>query len=262
MVLRLNTKVSRTAATKITRDLESKLKAAQSKILVKTALYMEQFIKEDPVVFVNAGKSILKEMQTIYYKGGGIGEEDIADFSHMDLIEAEIRKNVAETIKVIPQEKTVKWFATIVSDAFMGLDGAIDGDSSSPGRAGTLPWISFFIAGTIEERLLWINQETSSKLAEASSSWKANAPEEYGRFGNGFLIPERIIAGLLSSIGIDPSSLVHPISGQSGGDWFSNKTLTNMIQNDPLFHSKYVEPARARAINEILAEIRSQTPSK
>ncbi|RLI99268.1 MAG: hypothetical protein DRP08_07345, partial [Candidatus Aenigmatarchaeota archaeon] len=178
----ITAKLRKTTTKKINAQLQARLDAAGPKILKRTAELVEERMKANPSIFVIAAQSILNEMQGFYYAGGAAeAAEDKADFSNEQYLKVEVETNISETLKVAAGENGITWSAVIVSDEFMGFSQSIG--KSDPGKPGTLPWIAFFIAGSVIGQgndLLWINQEVSTALSKVAAGWKEDAPREYG----------------------------------------------------------------------------------
>lgn len=226
---------------KLQEKIRSEIEKAEPKILQKLAIKVEQSMKANPVVFTDVGKSILQEMQGEYYAGSSVGSEDPADFSDVELIVQEITNNIEKTLKVVPTSEGIKWSALFVSDEFVGFgDNSIVGRPTDPGKPGTLPWISFFLGGAIEDNLFWVDRDTKEKLGISTN--------HLGRFGAGFLIHARegFKQGVLAG-------KKHPISGKPGRPWFEG--FEEKVTSDPRFMSLYIEPAKKQATDEVLTEI-------
>jgi len=226
---------------KIAKELEKSLKP---RILKAASRVMRNNILQDPQVFVDKAIEILNTMQSIYYGGGGIGDEDPADFDNIGLMEVEVLNNLNKTLKVEVVGDVLRWEAVVVSEEFVGFGGnSIVGRPADRGDPNTLPWIAFFLAGSIEEELLWISDDTAIKIEVATGK----AFSHLGRFRKGFLIRRtKGIDGMLKAAGIrNPASLIHPISGKPGRSYFAN--LQEDITNDPRFMQLYVVPAIEQA---------------
>ena len=90
-------------------------KTAKPEIMMAAAEIMRERIIQDPQVFVDKAVAILEEMQSAYYGGGGVGNEDPADFDNFSLMELEVMKNLAETLEIEAVGNTLKWTAVVVS---------------------------------------------------------------------------------------------------------------------------------------------------
>ena len=125
---------------------------------------------------------------------------------------------------------------------------SIVGRPADRGDARTLPWIAFFLSGTIEDQLLWISDDTAVDLEVATGK----TFNHLGRFRKGFLVRRtKGWDGMLKAAGIkNPASLIHPISGQSGRNWFAG--LDEKITNDPRFMDLYVRPSMADAVKKVM----------
>ena len=244
-------KLRKDSVNKLTKEIENKLQKLKGVIALRTATLARERMIVDPKVFVNACVLELRGMQDRYY-GGGSYKEDEADFDDEAGLENEVRKNLDKTLKVSALVKTIKWHATLVSEEFMGFGGgSVSSDPKSRGKSHTIPWIAFFMAGTIDD-YLWLSKETCSKIGFN--------PPHYGRFGSGFLISAYHpgLVGLMQKHNLSVGEFIHPISGEAGSDWFSQETLTERINNDPLFFELYIEPARNQAVQEAMSQLVSE----
>lgn len=250
MALKVNASVDAKKLDQITEQLKIKIEKEKPKIWQRSAVLVKQRILENPVLFVEPVVKILQDMQGEYYDGG-YSQGDKAHFDYRGTIEMEVKSNLAETLKVtVGPGGNVEWNAVIVSEEFVGLGGnSIVGEPTKRGKVNTLPWIAFFLAGSIDEKLVWISQEVASKL-----KWET---EHMGRFGTGFLARlDRKLSVSLKANGLNPNTLIHPVSGESGKEWFAG--LHEKISQDPKFWFVYVKPAVNQATKEVIKEFISK----
>lgn len=246
MVIRA--KIDKSAIRSLISTIQARLSEMQPKILSKAALIARDRMKSNPVVFIAPVLEILREMQGEYYAGSSVGAKDPADFEEGAAVTLEVVRNLNKTLVVIPTKEGLTWQATVVSEEFVGFgDNSIVGKPTDRGKPGTLPWIAFFLAGSIEENLLWMSDDILEKIG-----W--THVNHMGRFGKGFLMrgTKKRIA-MLKARGVSKEEVLHPISGKAGRDWFNG--LHEKISKDPRFFNMYIQPAIRQATQEAVQEI-------
>lgn len=169
---------------------------------------------------------ILNRMQNRYWGGASdiILSEDPTQFGlpeQHQKIRSEILKNLQIAASSVSPEGDID--LVILSNEFIGTGSS----SSTEG----LPWLHYFLEGSLDTNLVWINPDIYSKLNPDSGG------VNLGRFGVGHMWHISNIEGfnsILKSSGVDTNiynydSLKHPQSGQPGQQWFSNVVRKSTI---------------------------------
>lgn len=159
--------------------------------------------------------SILLEMQATYFSGA-VGQEDptrLFKSENMAAVASEISTNFRNAAASVA-EGTTSVSITLLSDDFLGIGKEGDKKGTAP-----IQWLAYFLSGSLESDLYWINTETFEMIT--------GEVKNLGRFGVGCMWqiePDRKegIARKLSSFGISLDSLKHPQSGKPGKDWFDS----------------------------------------
>lgn len=189
---------------------------------------IEEAVRSNPGPFQTAALQILGHMQGSIYKAESYSS-DKADFNSRA---GKLSQHVAENIKsgnnvrvVVTGNNDIILYVSPISDSFIGLNTRLSPDAAP---AEGMPWIGFFIAGSLsakepKEKYLWITPSVAAKIG-----WEFDGA--LGRFGDGVLaVKTAKLASILLKAGEDPDSMIHPISNASPGDWFSGSQFLGRV---------------------------------
>jgi hypothetical protein len=158
--------------------------------------------------------SILLEMQSDYFSGA-VGQEDPTrpfTSENAAAVIAEVSNNFRKAAASI-SENIDNLSIVLLSDDFLGIGKEGDKKGTAP-----IQWLAYFISGSLDTDIYWINQETYGLITGETKS--------LGRFGVGHLWHivgdnKESLSKRLGKLGISLDSLKHPQSGKAGKDWFS-----------------------------------------
>ncbi len=201
---------------------------------------------------INKTINILEQMQAQYWGGSSnIADEDptaLAREEQIQAVSAEILKNVALAAKSFnPESMSIN--IVHLSDEFLGVKGY------SKKSQKRIVWLHFFLFGSLDDNLMWVNNETYEALFK-----KGKSSGGLGRFGAGFLlhitnnnkpvfINKLIGAGLLKE-GESLDKFIHPQSGKKGHNYF--KGILKTIDFNSIVIRPALEAARIKLQNNAL----------
>jgi hypothetical protein len=197
--------------------------------------------------------SILISMQEHYWGGASevIKSEDktimVAE-RYGAVIKAELSKNcfIGQQSINIGRDGSVSMTVIPLSDEFLGIGNEPDSKDPTP-----IKWLGYFITGTIEDTLLWVNSEIYEIIVGEPSG-------DLGRFGTGYLwrlSPTRYKAlkGILGASGIDITKYIHPQSGKpANSEWFEG------IRSGNLLTKLVLEPVSAEVRSAVMKALTSK----
>lgn len=232
--IKISSKVNKSSQVNLNKVIKEKLKNYEKDL--KKAFFNELAIllksPETAEPYIAETLKILNEMQAYYWGAGLAAQEDPTRLGlpeHQAAVRQEIYLNFQKA-QINAESGEIK--ITLLSDAFMGI-GSDDGKRRGPG----IPWLGYFVTGSLQTDLFWINKEVYAILKPE------DAGRSLGRFGVGELWHfttegQQILKARLNNSKYTLQELKHPQSGKQGKNWFEdvwNKiSLINLLQDKAL----------------------------
>ena len=204
--------------------------------------YIPQFMLSEEVssYFTNEIGKVFLQWQGIYFEGNPkVALQDKTGFKYwIPEIEREIKINLKKSALGFKKTSKSKTAGTLLllSDRFLGIGAEI-----SPTNRRPIKWAKYFIEGSLEDDLIWINKEVYSKLGNKTTS--------LGRFGTGFLIKgsPAFNSFFKKVVGEAVERYRDAQSGQGG----RGEDLQKVIDEFP-FEALVLQPAVDKAITKLM----------